>query len=408
MKIFLTSIGTRGDVQPILALALELRALGHTARVCAAPNFQQWVESYGIDFVPIGPDLEKWTRARAATPTPPQKPMPEQARQFVRHTVDEQFQVVGEAAQGCDLILVGGVLGLAGRSIAEVLKIPYVYASYCPATLPSPDHPPAKINTAYSQDLPARTNRMLWMTDERMFNRVFRDHINEQRMALGLPPVQNVAQYNRTDQPWLAADPVLAPAGAPIKLQVTQTGAWFLADPTPLPDPLETFLADGAPPLYIGFGSMRVTAQTSQAVIEAVRALGYRTIISQGWGQLNGGDTGPDCIAIGPVNHAKLLPRVAMIAHHGGAGTTTAAARAGRPQVIMPHTYDQYYWARRVQELGVGVRGNPLGDLTAESLVGALQACLTPEMTARAAALAPRLELHGARIAAERLSSLFN
>jgi vancomycin aglycone glucosyltransferase len=411
MKVFLTSVGSRGDVQPILALALELRDLGHTALVCAAPNFQTWVESYGIAFVPVGPDLEKWTRARADGPLPAQKakqkPLPEQARQFVRHTVNEQFQVVGEAVRDCDGILAGGVLATAGRSWAEARQIPYVYVAYSPATLPSPDHPPAKINTVYPQSLPARTNRMLWMTDERMFNRVFRDPVNEQRAALGLPPVRNLARYNQTDQPWLAADPVLAPAGAPIKMQITQTGAWFLADPTPLPDSIETFLAAGPPPLYFGFGSMGVTAQTSQVVGEAVRALGCRAIISQGWGQLNAGDAGPDCLTIGNVNHEKLFPRVAVIAHHGGAGTTTAAARAGTPQVIMPHNYDQFYWAHRVQALGVGVAGGAVADLTVAALAGAVRACLQPEMTTRAQALASRMELHGARSAAEQLSAAF-
>ncbi|HYF62224.1 MAG TPA: glycosyltransferase, partial [Herpetosiphonaceae bacterium] len=111
MKCLLSSIGSRGDVQPLLALALELRALGHAPVICVAPNFGPWIESFGIDFVPIGPDLEAWTRAAPAQAAA--MPTPEQLRQLAHHTVAEKFRVTPEAARGCDLILVGGVLQTA-------------------------------------------------------------------------------------------------------------------------------------------------------------------------------------------------------------------------------------------------------------------------------------------------------
>jgi len=296
------------------------------------------------------------------------------------------------------------MLQVAGPSIAEVLRIPYVHAEYCAAVLPSPDHPPAATGAPHSQELPAAENRALWAQEEEKFNSRFRDPLNEQRAALGLPPVENAARHVSTGAPWLAADPVLGPAGSPIDLQITQTGAWFLADPAPLPDEVETFLAAGDPPLYFGFGSMRVAAGTGQAALEAARALGYRAIISQGWGGLDPAGAAADCLTIGSVDHAKLFPRVAAVAHHGGAGTTTAAARAGKPQVVVPHLYDQYYWARRVRELGVGAAGLTPAGLTAPALAGALAACLQPEVAARAQALAGRIEQQGARVAAERLA----
>jgi vancomycin aglycone glucosyltransferase len=107
------------------------------------------------------------------------------------------------------------------------------------------------------------------------------------------------------------------------------------------------------------------------------------------------------------VNHEKLFPQVAAVVHHGGAGTTAAAARAGRAQVIIPHTYDQFYWAHRVQQLGVGASGATRDGLTVDALVQALRECLRPEVTRRAKELASRMELHGARIAAERLTKEF-
>jgi vancomycin aglycone glucosyltransferase len=210
-----------------------------------------------------------------------------------------------------------------------------------------------------------------------------------------------------TDHPWLAADAAIAPAFPAAGMEVTQTGAWMLSDQTELPEYLENFLADGAPPLYLGFGSMRASNQTSQVLIEAARALGLRSILSQGWAGLAPSETGNDCISIGDVSHEKLFPRVAAIVHHGGAGTTATAARAGRAQVIIPHNYDQFYWAHKVQQLGVGVSGPNRDDLSVEDLVQALRECLRPEVTMSAQALAGRMELHGARIAAERLTNEF-
>jgi vancomycin aglycone glucosyltransferase len=187
-----------------------------------------------------------------------------------------------------------------------------------------------------------------------------------------------------------------------------QTGAWTLTgDQTTLPEKVEEFLANGSPPIYLGFGSMRASEQTGRVLIEAARALGLRSVLSQGWAGLTPSDNGNDCLSIGDVDHEKLFPHVAAIVHHGGSGTTTAAARAGKAQVIIPHNYDQFYWAHRVQQLGVGASGAARDDLTVDTLVQALRECLQPEVRERAQALAGRIERHGARIAAERLTNEF-
>ncbi len=141
--------------------------------------------------------------------------------------------------------------------------------------------------------------------------------------------------------------------------------------------------------------------------IEAARTLGRRAIILQGWAKLSAIDAQDDCISIGDVNHAKLFPRVAAIVHHGGAGTTTAAARAGKPQVVVPFLYDQYYWSHGVQHLGIGASGPTAKKLTAAALVHALRECLKPEKVATALAIAGRIQLRGARGAAERLVEAF-
>jgi vancomycin aglycone glucosyltransferase len=268
--------------------------------------------------------------------------------------------------------------------------------------LPSPKYPPPKTGGHYEQSLPETVNQQLWQEDEESFNK-FRATLNEERAKIGLGPVASVRPYMFTDRPWLAADPVIAPAFPAAGMEIVQTGAWLLPDQTPLPDDLENFLANGAPPIYLGFGSMRASDQTARVLIEAARALGLRALLSQGWADLAPGDTGNDCFSLGDVNHEKLFPRVAAIVHHGGSGTTTASVRAGRAQVVIPHNYDQFYWAHRVEQLGVGVSGPTRDDLIVDDLVQALRACLQPEVTAHAQALAGRIELHGARIAAQRL-----
>lgn len=166
-------------------------------------------------------------------------------------------------------------------------------------------------------------------------------------------------------------------------------------------------LASGMTPVYFGFGSMRAAEQTSRVLIEAARTLGLRSIISQGWGNLAPIDAGADCLSIGEVAHEKLFDRVAAVVHHGGAGTTTAAALAGRAQVIVPHLYDQYYWAHRVQQMGVGVSGPSGEHLTVDGVASGLRESLKPGIKPHAQALASRIERHGTTIAARRLVSEF-
>ncbi len=402
MKILLSSIGSRGDVQPLIALALELRALGHNPSLCVAPNFKEWVESFGLTCIPIGPDLRKLGGGLA--PSMLVKSSKAQLQQLAVRTVRDQFQTLTAAARGFDLLVAWGTLQITTRSVAESLGIPYVFVALGPVMLPAPDYPPPKVGSHYSQSLPGLVNRFLWMRDEQGWNERFGATLNEERAKAGLAPVRSVLRHILTDRPLLAADPALAPASAATGLQIVQTGAWFLPDQTALPEQVEQFLANGEPPIYFGFGStMRAAEQTGQVLLETARALRRRAIISQGWANLRSNDAGPDCLSIGDVNFEKLLRRVAAVVHHGGAGTTAAAARAGKPQVIVPHRYDQYYWAHRVQRSGVGVSGPTPEHLTGPALVSALRACLQPEMAARAEALARRIEPHGAQKAAEWL-----
>ncbi|HEY3593723.1 MAG TPA: nucleotide disphospho-sugar-binding domain-containing protein [Polyangiaceae bacterium] len=183
---------------------------------------------------------------------------------------------------------------------------------------------------------------------------------------------------------------------------VLQTGAWILSDDQPLSAELEAFLDAGEPPIYFGCGSIRPTENLSAVMIESARAHGRRAIVSRGRADLSLVDVQPDGIAIGEVNQQALFKRVAAVVHDGGAGTTTAAARAGAPQVVVPQMYDQLYWAERVQQLGIG-RAHAPGAPSTESLKTALREALAPDVAVRARVVSAAVRADGAENAARAL-----
>ncbi|GGO00460.1 glycosyl transferase [Microbispora rosea subsp. aerata] len=398
MRVLLSTIGTRGEVQPMVALAMALRDLGQEARLCVPPDFRDWAEGLGFPVVPIGPELRPTASAAPRAQTPP---TPEQRRLMIEGTVAVQFATIPAAAEGCDVIVAGGAMSMAAHSVAERLRIGYVYVSYCPVTLPSPHHAPVPVWGQAPSDA-AGDNRALWAEDARHWNDTVGAALNAHRAAAGLAPVADMRGHMFTDRPWLAADPTLGPWLEPADIDVVQTGAWILPDRRPLPAELEKFLDDGEPPVCVGFGSVRAPRDVARATVDAARALGRRVIVLRGWAGLAPADDGSDCLTIDEVNQQALFRRVAAVVHHGGAGTTTAAALAGAPQVVVPQHYDQHYWARRVGDLGIGI-AHPSAAPTAESLAAALGKALDPGVAARAAAVANEVRTDGAMAAARRL-----
>jgi vancomycin aglycone glucosyltransferase len=245
-------------------------------------------------------------------------------------------------------------------------------------------------------------NRVLWDLNAQVANELFGEALDSQRASLGLPPVDNVYHYGFTDYPWLAADPTLGPWQEPADLDVMQTGAWILRDERALPAALVAFLDAGTPPVYVGFGSMRAPTDIARVAIDAIRAQGRRAIVARGWADLTLIDNRDDCFAVGEVNQQALFGRVAAVVHHGGAGTTATAARAGAPQVVVPQMADQPYWAARVAELGVGAAHDGPAP-TADSFSDALTTALAPETRERATAVAGTVRTDGAGVAAKLL-----
>ncbi|WP_327344547.1 nucleotide disphospho-sugar-binding domain-containing protein [Streptomyces europaeiscabiei] len=200
------------------------------------------------------------------------------------------------------------------------------------------------------------------------------------------------------------SDPTADPRQAPSDPGVVQTGTWIVPDERPLPPELTAFLDAGAPPVYVGFGSIAIggSEDVARASIEAIRAQGRRAVVSRGWAELALVDDRDDCFVVGETNHHVLFRRVAAVIHHGGSGTTTTATWAGAPQVVVPQGADQPYFASRVAALGIGAAHDGPTP-TFESLTAALEVALAPETRGRAAAVAQTVHTDGATVAAKLL-----
>jgi vancomycin aglycone glucosyltransferase len=396
--VVLSTYGSRGDVEPLVALAMRLRELGAEVRVCAPPDedFAQRLAGVGVELVPVGPS------ARALTIAAPQpSSLPERAAQLIAG----QVEVMPAAAEGCDVLVATGMMPAAAGalSVAEKLGIRSVSVTFQQLTLPSLHRAPL----AYpGRPFPPEVtdNRVLWDMDAESNNVLFGQALNSNRASVGLPPVKDVRDYVVGDRPWLATDPVLDPWQGMPDIDVVQTGSWILADERPLPDELTAFLDTGEPPVFVGFGSMPLhgSEDVAQVAVEAIRAHGRRAVLARGWADLALIDDQDDCFVVGEVNHQVLFGRTAAVVHHGGQGTTTTATRSGTPQVVVPQAADQPYWASRVAGLGIGVaHAGPTP--TVESLTAALGKVLAPETRTRSAAVAGEIRADGAMTAAKLL-----
>ncbi|MCV7408895.1 glycosyl transferase [Mycobacterium florentinum] len=400
MRVLLSTYDTRGGVEPLLGVGVQLQMLGAEVVVCAPPDdeFAERAADFGIPLVGFGPSVREVTTGAAQASE-------EDVRAHVLGLLDAQFDTVAAAAQGCDALVSTALVWTAAgaRSVADKLGIHYAYASYHPTHLPSPYHPPPEY-VGRGMGTSELDNRVMWNHNARNANALFGPALNGHRAAIGLPPVSDVRGYAYTDHPWLAADPTLGPWQPLRDLSVVQTGAWVLHDDRPLSAELEEFLDAGTPPVYVGFGSMPLWGSKDAVpmAIEAIRAQGRRVLLSRGWADLVPGDDHDDCMGVGEVNQQALFGRVAAVVHHGGAGTTTTAAQAGVPQLVVPQGADQVYWACRVAELGIGTACDgptpPPGSLPA-----ALEVTLADDTRTRAKAVAAQTRTDGAAMAAKLL-----
>ncbi|KQY89856.1 glycosyltransferase [Brevundimonas sp. Root1423] len=400
MRILLSTYGSRGDVEPLVGLAVALKSLGAEAIVSAPPDqeFVDLLARAGVPFAPAFTPVRDWIEAAKKRPT-------DGIPQHAARMIGAQYKAIGAAADGCDLIVATGLTpsAAAAQCVAEKRGVPYRHVTFCPLFLPSDHHRPFPY-PGHPHPPGVTDPRALWMLNIGTMNALFGEAVNGQRAAVGLPPVVNVRDHVFTDRPLLASDPVLWPWAPTDLTAATQTGAWILPDARPLAADLEAFLEAGAPPVYVGFGSIALpsTREAARIAVEAARAQGRRVVLARGWVEAEPIDDGADVFLTGDVNQQALFRRVAAVVHHGGAGTTTTAARAGAPQAIIPQIVDQPYWAACVAGLGVGVAHDGATP-TLESLSAALSKALSPATCERAAAVAPSLRTDGAMTAARLL-----
>jgi sterol 3beta-glucosyltransferase len=404
VDITLLSYGSRGDVQPYLALARALRHVGHHVRLVAPPNFANLVQGYQIEFCPVGVDLQAHLnneRIKALA----------QSGNFVRNLrtlrnellsiIDDVARDTWQACQGTALVI--GV-SASSYSVAEKLGVPFIEAVMQPVTptraFPSPVAPPWL-------QLGGAVNRLTHAAFEQLFWQLFRTTTNRMRtQVLGLPPYSLIGPLRHIRENELlrlyaySSHVVPRPDDWPSHHQVT--GYWFLPPPAGWqpPEELCAFLAAGSPPIYIGFGSMmtRDPQKTTALVTEALRRSGQRGILAGGWGALD--DTmqhSEHVFFVDSIPHHWLFPRMAAIVHHGGAGTTGAALRSGVPSVVVPFGFDQAFWGHRVAALGVGPMPLPRSKLTAHRLADAIERTVhNPLMHERAAQLGRQIQMeHG-------------
>lgn len=396
MKITVNTFGTRGDIQPYIALSLGLQQAGHAVRIVTHQIFEPFVKEYGLDFYPLHLDPRQVLLNQALSELGNNtfritRWMEENFRSALR----DIFEATLTANRDAELMVNSG-LSFAGWHVAEKLDIPALATYLWPVTP--------------SRHLPATTGKIppAWLPFRGVVNYLSTKLSNQLLFNMMLPLVNQCRKEILDLRPMKAREywpldsargstsliygysPAVVPKPPDWGNNQQIAGYWFLdtqegyRPETALLD----YLEDSPPPVYVGFGSMVDHEQEAinQLVIDALRETGQRGILLGGWSELGSGDLPDFIFRVDAVPHDWLFPRMAAVVHHGGAGTAAAALRAGVPSVVVPWFGDQFFWGWRGQELGVGPKPIPRNKLTAAKLARAIQQAVSDEVIKRKAA----------------------
>jgi UDP:flavonoid glycosyltransferase YjiC (YdhE family) len=368
MKIVLAPVGTDGDIRPMIALGKSLQHKGHEIIFCAPPNNEQLVTGFGLVFHPVGMNMKDVLTENKKEFSGHSVKGLRIIRALSEETVSLQMADILHACKGADYLLGSGNL-VVGRTVAEYYNIPYHHVFHIPQMLYSKHHAP--IIVPY-QKLPQFANLIFWQLNFFLFNKVFRKILNNQRQKIGLQKINDFYSYCY-DKIVLSADSGLACIPEDVKADYIRTGYWYLEDNTELGGDLERFINSEKPVVYIGFGSMAGPAKSCMdSILNAfANKPEFRFVILKGWAGLDCQIKRDNIMLVNNIPHSKLFKKMSVIVHHGGAGTTHTASRAGKPQIIVPHMIDQYYWGERIRKLGLGypVRHSGLNGKTLLALI---------------------------------------
>lgn len=395
MRALLLTVGSRGDVQPFVALGSRLRADGHDAVLAAPAMFGDLAAAYSVPFVPLDLGMNEVGAALAGQHG--LRHLMTFCQSMGRRAAGVLPGATEAAGLGADVVVHHPVLPI-GQHLGEYLGVPAVVAQPIPALVPTGEFPSA----VWPCRMPRILNRPSYPAARRLTGWSSRRDIGRwRRDVLALPPRRS------SGNPLLAADgtPVTAlhsfsrhvlprPADWPAHAHVT--GYWPLpAEPGwSAPRRLAEFLGHGDPVVYLGFGSMPTpeAERLAAAMVMAISQAGARAVVNSLSPELRRLLPASRFLVIRSAPHDWLFPRVHAVVHHGGAGTTADAALAGRPQVLWPFGGDQHFWARRLTALGVAPQALPVRALDGRTLAAAVNRVLTDrEMASRAAELGARV-----------------
>jgi UDP:flavonoid glycosyltransferase YjiC (YdhE family) len=397
MKIRMIAMGTRGDVQPIVALAKALKGRGHHVRVIASADFTDWIERHGLEAGAVRLDIRALMSGEGGLEwvehgNDPIRQMLAMKRLLDQHGL-EMMRDTWRACRDAEVIVSSFTSDIYAASMAEKLRAWHISTPLQPALLPT------RSGMATQQaPLPNRVGLInylfgKWLTEPFAWRLMGAINNRFRRQSLELPRQtrrQNRIQLRRMLIIQGFSERVV-PHPTDWPPNVHTAGYWFLdEDEWQPPRALLDFLSAGDQPVYVGFGSMtgRDPRALTRLIAEAAAQLGERAVVQAGWTDLGDPQLPSQVFPLGAAPHRWLFPRMKAVVHHGGAGTTAESLRAGVPSVIVPHMADQPFWGARVAALGVGPRPIPRNKLTSEKLAAAVRQAATDQaMRDRAARL---------------------
>ena len=383
MKLTLIAIGSRGDVQPIVALGRGLADTGYDVRIVTMVNFEAIVRQQGLEFFPVEGDAQALTNEMMLAGMKGKGLNLLSMYRGIMRTfgaITESYQkcFVDDILRDSDAILSQLPGGFYGYDLAEYLHVPYIALSVIPQEVTSA-YPLSLLPMQFS--LGGLYNRLTYSLGQQLAWHPFRKSINAFRANLGLPPASfwwgNIRRMAREHVPVIQGfSKHVIPTQPEWGEHVHTTGYWTLDETGWKPsEVLLNFLESGDPPVFIGFGSMPVPEpqSTTTLILEALQRSGKRGILGAGWAKLGAVELPDTIFSLDYAPYTWLFPRMSAVIHHGGSGTTGFALRSGVPSMVVPFTADQPFWGARTQALGVGAPPIPFSRMTAENLAQAIQ-----------------------------------